>query len=164
MEEKKKIITVSISDPLSKVVRLMVDNNISHIPVCYYENIEGVISKTTIADYLASLLLTKKNVDLRKAFEETEASKIMTRPVTQIESDQFSIEIVNKLIHERVGSALIVQDNRPIGIVTKTDVLYAFRSYLEKNNKVNYFSNFIKNWLYEKGIVQFAASIGEVGI
>lgn len=50
---------------------------------------------------------------------------VMTSSVVTIESDKTLQEAVGKMLDERVGSVVVVDDDTPVGMITETDALRA---------------------------------------
>lgn len=48
--------------------------------------------------------------------------EIMTKPAIKIEHDKTVQEAAQEMVKHRVGSIIVVKNNRPIGIITETDL------------------------------------------
>lgn len=59
---------------------------------------------------------------------DIKASDIMKEPIT-INSNATLLEAVVKIINTGVGSLVVVENNRPVGIITKRDMLWSIVYY-----------------------------------
>ena len=156
-ESLNNIVSVKVGDTLAKALRLMIKHNISHIPVEYYNRYEGVVSKTTITDYLAGCLLTDSKMTLDEAFNETCVGKFVGTPLLSVNIEDFFEQSLKKLVSERVGSVLIFDGEKCVGLLTKTDIICALKDYLQLGTEVPV-KTFIKKWLIENSKVKFDVS------
>ena len=147
-----ELISVKVSDSLEKALRLMIKHNISHIPVLYYGRYEGVVSKTSLTDYLAGCLLVNPHMTLSEAFGETTIGKILGTPLLSVNLENFFEESIGKLVNERVGSVLVFDKKECVGFLTKTDVLCALKEFVGQNALGSHsreIRSFMEKWMKE---------------
>jgi predicted transcriptional regulator len=107
---QKKVIAVKSNDTLKKVIEIMRKNNISQMPVIEEKNLVGIISETTILDYI----LEKNNPDAL-------VKDIMRECPPTINLDA-SIDVVSNLL-KHYPLIMVSRQGKIIGIVTKADIL-----------------------------------------
>jgi len=110
------VITLSVSDPLEKAAKLMWKHNISQIPVV--DN-EGRVIGTIYEDTIVKKLLTYKDAD--KVFKMP-AGEIAEAPLPAVSPDE-PVEKVVRILLSGVPAVLVVDNRRPIGIITKSDII-----------------------------------------
>ena len=64
------------------------------------------------------------------------ARDVMNRTVATLDSNEDVRTAAKKMIDENIGSIIVVQDDRLVGILTKSDYVRAFANEKEKTKKV----------------------------
>jgi predicted transcriptional regulator len=80
------------------------------------ENPKGVISYSDLIGVLGSLRPTNNNIAALKI------SDIMTEDVITIDSDNAIEDAANLMVRADVSGLLVLKDNKPVGVITKTDI------------------------------------------
>lgn len=123
---KQKLITVSPGDGLELAFQLMMANGIRHLPVVEKNKVVGIISDR---DLQGSLILSRKEEAGRDVFfippgvkvaEVMTSDPIVITPHTDVE------EAARLMYHHRISSLPVVEDGRPVGIITDSDILGIF--------------------------------------
>ncbi len=110
-------ITITEKATIEDALDLMKVNSIRHLPVVTRKNLlKGFV---TLAD-LKQGLIPSMVADL------TLTDLMIKRPITV--TPDADIEIAAQLIYKhKIGGMPVVQNNKPVGIITETDILRAFR-------------------------------------
>jgi predicted transcriptional regulator len=80
------------------------------------ENPKGVISYSDLIGVLGSLRPTNNNIAALKI------SDIMTEDVITIDSNNAIEDAANLMVRADVSGLLVLKDNKPVGVITKTDI------------------------------------------
>ena len=95
-------------------IKIMHKYSISQLPVKKGEAIVGVIGENTILDKLSSGISSEELSNLK-------VKESMGNPLPTINKDS-SVENILPLVKE-IGSVLILDKNKPVGIITKSDLI-----------------------------------------
>ncbi len=106
---QKKIITADEDDTIKETIKKMKKYQISQIPVTFQEKTVGVVSESSILD----AFLEKK--------ESMKVGDIMDQVPPTITKDT-DIEVVSNLL-KFFQIVLVADKGRPVGIITKADLL-----------------------------------------
>ena len=81
----------------------------------------GVVTDGDIRRYLES----RSNASMKTAMHETRAQDIMTRSPASLEPERLSARALDMMQTRRISAAFVLQDARPIGLVTVLQLLNA---------------------------------------
>jgi len=119
----KDVITLKSNDTVEDAVRVMQENKIRHLPIVNATNeVVGIITDRDLKEIVPSIL---------SEFEDTviyltPLSKVMiNNPIVGHPMD-FVEESAVIFYHNNIGALPIVSNNRLVGIITKTDLLYKY--------------------------------------
>lgn len=132
------VITAGENDTLREVAIKMLENKIGALPVVDEEgNLVGFLSETdftakehnipfsrTHEPKLFGRWMTKQGIE--KMYEDARNSKvkeIMSKPVISIEEDATIEELIEKIMKYNFHRIPVVKDGKPIGIVSRRDLL-----------------------------------------
>lgn len=121
----EKVVSIRDDDPLSYVVRLYVDKNISGSPVLTRGgNLVGTLSETDIAQYVGAKDLIDAQANRLDALKEARVSDIMKRSIITVR-EHTPIHEVNFLMNKHdIARVFVVDENRHVvGIVTRADMV-----------------------------------------
>lgn len=110
----KPIVFVKPVDKVGKAIELMKSNDISQLPV-----LRGKIQVGSITDDLLIRLISEGN-DIFK-LKEHKVDEIMGSPLPTV-NEEVGIEVFPRLL-EHSPAVLVIDKKKPVGIVTKADVL-----------------------------------------
>ncbi len=116
----KPVITVSKDDDLLRVRRLMIRHRISRVVVTEGSVIAGIICKS---DFIRILYNRKR---CSKPLTRIYAYEIMTSPVYAIQPSKTIKAAANAMLRKNIGSLLVVENGKLLGIITKTDLVRAY--------------------------------------
>ncbi len=129
----KPVITVSKDDNLYYVRNLMIRHRISRVVVTEGNVISGIISKS---DFIR-ILYNKKRCS--KPLTRIYAYEIMSSPVYAIQPSKTIKAAANAMLRRNIGSLLVIENGKLLGIITKTDLVRAFAERYEGKFKVSEF-------------------------
>ena len=135
----KDVIMVKPEESVEKVVRLLIDNRISGIPVVDDDQrVLGIITERDLiikaVDLKVPFYITlfdsiiflenpiRFNNDLRK-YTALLVKDAMTKNVIAVEADTPVSEIVQLMKRKNINRVPVVKDGRLVGIVTRNDIL-----------------------------------------
>lgn len=109
------------SDTLAQAYSLMKELGIRHLPVCEGDRPVGVVSD---GDLFRATSLREVNPDRLKAADVMSANPYAVSPDAPLD------EVVNEMARKKIGSAVVVDNRKVVGIFTATDALVAFAELL----------------------------------
>ncbi len=120
---RKNIFSVSSDDRVIHARRIMVDENIARIPVIDNGELVGIISDNEIAFALAKL---KRRFSLGKQkhrLDELLVGSTMKKPAIYTIPTKTAEQAAEIMLTEGVGALPVVENDKVIGIVSRTDLL-----------------------------------------
>ena len=138
----RKVITVTPGTPVREVAKLLVERQVSAVPVLDGERLVGMISEADMLHrYEISTDCASSNdpwwVRLFSADRSPEeyvksharhARDVMTREVSSVAPDTPLAEIATLLEKRRIRRVPVVEEGRLVGIVSRSDLVRAFAS------------------------------------
>ncbi len=118
-----EVVTAEPDTPISKIVRLMLENNIGSIVIVGPK--KEVLGIITERDLISKVLAKELNP------RTTRAEDIMTRPVITVDPEASIGEVVNLLKEKNIGHLPVVENGRVIGIIAEGDVIQLAPEFLE---------------------------------
>jgi len=125
---KKDVFTVSPDDRVIHARRIMVDSEIARLPVVDKGELMGIISDNEIAFALASI---KRNFPLGRQKHQLETlfvKDVMKTPVIFEEQSKTVKQAAEIMMKENIGALPIVENNKLVGIISRTDLLHTISS------------------------------------
>jgi acetoin utilization protein AcuB len=124
-----KVMTVSPADTMDKVFYLLNFERIRHLPVVERGRVVGMVSDRDLKKVLGSLK-TARSVVGKKEIVVTIRSRtvetIMKRGVITIASNAEAAEAAAVMAKRKIGALPVVSKEKLVGIITATDILWAF--------------------------------------
>ncbi len=127
----KNVITVKENTPVREVIRILLENRISGVPVVDKENnLIGIISEADLIYKEKSLLpITsyhenhKKFMNAyRKSLAKT-AGEIMTKDVITVSEETTVEEIATLMLEKWIKRVPVVKDRKVVGIISRPDIM-----------------------------------------
>ena len=106
---------------------LMHQRKIRHLPVLQDGCLVGMVSDRDIRLVLPSPATSLAVWEIRHLLDKLTVGDMMTCFVMTTDPDCLLTEAVGRMLGQRVGALPVVADRRLVGILTRTDVLRAFR-------------------------------------
>jgi acetoin utilization protein AcuB len=113
--------TIGAEQTLDAAHRVMKENSIRHLPVLAGGQITGVISDRDV-----KMALSIRGVEA----EKTRVEEIANPEVFLVKPESKLDEVVKTMAEKRIGSVLVVDNHRLVGIFTTTDALSALNDLL----------------------------------
>src|SRR5262249_7476371 len=120
-------VTIPPSRSVQEAHTLMQQRKIRHLPVLQDGCLVGIVSDRDLRLVLPSPATSLAVWELRHLLEKLTVGEMMTCFVMTTAPDCFMTEAVGRMLGYRVGALPVVEDRRVVGILTRTDVLRAFR-------------------------------------
>lgn len=111
------LITLRSLDTLRDALVLFNHKNIHGAPIIEDNILQGIITMSDIASAI------ENNLPL-----STPISEVMTDDVEEIGSDVRLFEVINRFKEMKIGRLIVVEDKKPVGILTQSDVIRVFPS------------------------------------
>lgn len=109
----RELVTCTDQITLLDTFDLMINHGIRHIPVVDHDNrLAGIISETDIMSSMGSIDLMRMQT----------AAEIMHTPVSTISASTHLSKVIGILNDDHIGSVVVAEDNKPIGIITERDL------------------------------------------
>jgi len=120
---QRKLYVITPGDRVIHARHIMVNQRIARLPVVEKNKLVGIVSDIEIALAFASL---KKSYSLGKQkhqLDELTVGEVMKAPVIWTDASMAIADAARTMLEQNVGSLPIVEDDRLIGMVTRTDLL-----------------------------------------
>lgn len=119
----KEVFTIFPTNTVRDALEIMRDKKIRHLPVITSNSeVVGIITDRDLKEAIPSTLAEYKGMNIY----DTEISTIMTKnPIIGHPMD-FVEESAVIFYHNKIGSLPIVSNNKLVGIITETDLLYKY--------------------------------------
>jgi hypothetical protein len=111
------LITLNCRDTLNDAVSLFTEHHIHGAPVIEGEHLAGIVTMSDIA----------KAIGEGKPLSE-QVSSIMTTDVEKAPSSVHLFEVVRRFKEREIGRLVVMEDGRPVGILTQSDIIRQFPS------------------------------------
>jgi len=111
------LMTLKSSDTLYDALVLFNKERIHGAPIIDKEKLAGII---TISDIAKAV---EKNLSLT-----TKVSAIMTHDVVEVSSDTRLFEVIRRFKERKIGRLIVVENKKPVGILTQSDIIRVFPS------------------------------------
>jgi len=118
--------TVGVDQSLNTAKQMMIKYGIRHLPVLKAGKVVGILSDRDI-----KMILGFKDIDAERLTvdEAYTSDPYITSPSAQLN------EVVSMMAEKKYGSALVLDNNRLVGIFTAIDALKALSDLLESRFK-----------------------------
>ena len=135
----KKLITLDSTVSAAEVAKIMDKNNVSCIVLTKDEKSQGIVTER---DLLSKVIVPNKKSS------ELLAREIMTSPVTSVSSLTPVDEIAQKMLDKKIRRVIVMDDGRPLGIITVTDFVKHLNTILSDsgNYKAELYQNLFDDY------------------
>lgn len=124
------VLTVSSSDPIIEVERLMRENRIRRVPVVDQGRLSGIISTEDLSRAMPSIFDPSISPETLDQAGRIEAGSIMTRSPITVEPNTPIEQAALLMRTHKFGSLLVLQGDQVVGIITETNIFDAFLEVL----------------------------------
>src|SRR6478735_1042227 len=132
----RDVVTVEEDTPLKDVAELLLEHDISGVPVVYEGRVVGVVSETDILYKergpegeprgTISWLLDAPDANFRRKLAARTAGEAMSAPPVTIRPTRPLAQAAAMMLEHRVNRLPVVQGDRLVGLVTRTNMVRAF--------------------------------------
>ena len=127
----KTLVTAEFNSSIAKIAKIMLDNNISSVVVSDSEgDPHGIITKTDLVEYYAYHVKNKHKIN-----------DSMSEKVYTVFPDENIHMIMLLMNNYNISRIVVIDHNKPIGIVTVRDLLPLTPILLEKISDTNHFND-----------------------
>jgi acetoin utilization protein AcuB len=120
-------VTITPSTSVHEAQTLMQQRKIRHLPVLQDGRLVGMISDRDIRLVLPSPATSLTVWEIRHLLDKLTVGEVMTYFVMTTAPDCSVTEAVGRMLGHKVGALPVVEDRQVVGILTRTDILRAFR-------------------------------------
>jgi CBS domain-containing protein len=120
---QEKLHTISPDERVIHARRMMIDENVARLPVIDQGKLVGIISDTEITFALAGV---KRSIPLgrqKHALDELLVREVMKTPAIWTDPGMTVSEATKVMIKNNVGALPLIENNKIIGIITRTDLI-----------------------------------------
>ncbi|HOA79935.1 MAG TPA: CBS and ACT domain-containing protein [Defluviitaleaceae bacterium] len=129
------IVTVSLDTSVTSVFDLMMEHGYSQFPVVEGNELKGLITERVLKDVSPSKATSLSMFELNYLLSKTKVKDIMLTDIITATPDMLIEDAAVLLRTNDVGSLPIVsEDNKLVGIITRTDIIDAFIEFLGTND------------------------------
>jgi CBS domain-containing protein len=122
----EKMVTISADDTLATVEDIMTLGRVRHMPVVRGGKLVGVVSERDLLRVSLSNLNELGSQQRRAFLQVVEISRVMSEPPIVIDPESSVEEAARVLVEHKIGCLPVVEGEKLLGLVTKTDVLAYF--------------------------------------
>jgi CBS domain-containing membrane protein len=116
----RPVLTIGPGTPTSEAAGMLLRHRIGCLPVVEQGRVIGIVTVTNILELLVSELASD---EVRMTWRDAPVHYYMSAPIRTIAPDA-SVALADELLRGyRVASLVVVEDDRPLGVVTRTDLL-----------------------------------------
>ena len=120
-------VRVAVTCPVGRVVRLMEAQRIRHVLVMDGERLAGIVSNRDVRSLLVN------DVSRPRLSAGSPVSEAMTEGVVTASPTTPLTDAAREMLDQKIGALPIVEDGRPVGILTKSDALEALLAWAERS-------------------------------
>jgi len=125
-------VTVPEDARAARVLELMEQYNIKHVPVVRDGNLVALVSERHLRDAMPSILTLKNRVARRKTLELTPVLEIAIDDPETVEPDTSLLEAIRRMRRLRAGSLPVVANGKLVGILTGGDLISLLETLLRR--------------------------------
>jgi acetoin utilization protein AcuB len=115
--------TIAPGQPLAAARKLMLDHGVRHLPVLDGGRVAGLLSERDLLLVESMPGVDPKGVPVSEAMVEAVFTAAPDAPVA---------EVVDEMLERKLGSAVIVDQERVVGVFTAVDALRVLRDLLAR--------------------------------
>ena len=120
-------VTITPSMSVHEAQTLMQQRKIRHLPALKDGRLVGMLSDRDIRLVLPSPATSLTVWEIRHLLDKLTVGEVMTYFVMTTAPDCPVTEAVGRMLGHKVGALPVVEDRQVVGILTRTDILRAFR-------------------------------------
>ena len=118
--------TIEEDAPITEVIELMRQKNLKRVPVVRGDRVVGMLTNTDIQKVSPTKATTLSIYELNYLLSKTKVSDAMSKEVISIGPDALLEEAALLMRDNKVGTLVVVEDGKLVGIITESDIFDAF--------------------------------------
>jgi len=115
------IVTMPSDTSITDAKRIMTEHNITRLPVVDSNKLVGIVTSRTLESVTPSKATSLSIWELNYLLAHTTVKEIMVKDVFTVDPEMDAEQVLAEAQKRKVGSAVVLQDNNVVGIVTTTD-------------------------------------------
>ncbi len=119
-------ITVEPEDSVGDALKLMEQHSIRRLPVVSHGNIVGLVTSTDLLKASPSPATSLSIHEINYLYPKIKIKEIMTKNVITITPETVIEEAAVKMREEKIGTLIVEQHGKLIGLITESDLFKAF--------------------------------------
>lgn len=118
------VITIPSDTSITEAKRIMAAHHIRRLPVVDKGKLVGIVTERSVEHVSPSKLTSLSVGELNYLLDSTLVKEIMTKEVVTVMPDTDAEEAVAIAQKHKVGSVVVAEDNKIVGIATTNDLFY----------------------------------------
>lgn len=118
-------ITITPETPISKALDIVVKKKIRHLPVLSGEKVVGLVTERGLLAVSPSPATTLSVYELNYVLAKLTVKEALVKNPVSVSSDCPIEEAAFIMREKKIGSLLVIDDGKLVGIVTQTDMVHA---------------------------------------
>jgi len=123
----KTVVTVNPDTSVHEARTLMQRRKIRHLPVLDHGQLVGIISDRLLRTVLPSPATSLSVWEVNYLLDRLTVAEVMTHFVMTVTPQTLASEAAGRMLGQKVGALPVVEDGRLVGMLTRSDILRAFR-------------------------------------
>lgn len=120
-------VTATLETSYNEALRLMQQNHIKSLPIVNKHNhLVGIVTRGDMLRAEPSQVTSLSAFEIVSLLEKVTMKKIMNSPVYAIDENCSCTNAANFMLDNNINCLPVVQDKKPVGIITDTDIFKAF--------------------------------------
>jgi acetoin utilization protein AcuB len=121
----KSVLTIKPHDTLKQARELMTKHRVNQLPVVIDDKVVGIVTDRDLRDAYPSSLRLLRGKDINDFADSHTVEEVMTFNVVTISPQASLREAAQRLRKQRFGALPIVEQEKLVGIITRSDLLDA---------------------------------------
>jgi acetoin utilization protein AcuB len=120
----QKVVSIPSTTSIADAKRIMNEKNIRRLPVVDNGKLVGIVTEHGLESYLPSKVSSLSIWELGYLLGNTSVEKVMEKDLVTVSPDMFIEEALTLAQERKVGSLLVVKEEKLLGVVTTNDFFY----------------------------------------
>ncbi len=118
------VVSIPSNTSIAEAKRIMMAHNISHLPVIDKGKLVGMVSERSIEQVSPSKATSLSVWELSYLLEKTQVKEVMRKDVVTVPPEADAEKVVALAQKNKIGSIVVVEKDKVVGIVTTLDFFY----------------------------------------
>ena len=130
----KTVVTIKPHDTVRQARELLSKHRINQLPVVVNNKLVGIVTDRDIRDAYPSSLRLLRGKDIDDFADAHTIEEVMTYDVIAVNPQTTLREAAQRLRRQRLGALPVVEQEKLVGIITRSDLLDAFLAETSQEN------------------------------